>query len=297
MADSIVKSVYRLGYKLSGRREIFSAHFPSISRAFNSFYRKSVAKDTSFFDVGEFKMCISDESAYEYTLKQYEPDVVRHFVSAIKSGDIVIDVGANIGYFSLVAARCVGEKGRVYAFEPDPTNFSMRARNVNANGFTNVVTIRKAVCAATGTAQLLQKKASTHSLFDHPLAPTKRTVQVGTVALDDFLSTLSHEAQQRVTLVKIDAEGAEPLVLEGLTSFIRRKSALTIICELIPGFYTPDHPSRYVSAPADLVGLLRTLGFSVNIITGTTVLPWQDAVLDRFAQYSVIDLLCVKPSV
>jgi len=297
MADSIVKSVYRLGYKLSGRREIFSAHFPSISRAFNSFYRKSVAKDTSFFDVGEFKMCISDESAYEYTLKEYEPDVVRHFVSAIKPGDIVIDVGANIGYFSLVAARCVGEKGRVYAFEPDPTNFSMLARNVNANGFTNVVTIRKAVCAATGTAQLLQKKASTHSLFDHPLAPTKRSVQVGTVALDDFLSTLSHEAQQRVTLVKIDAEGAEPLILEGLTSFIRRKSALTIICELIPGFYTRDHPSRYVSAPADLVGLLRTLGFSVNIITGKTVLPWQDAVLDRFAQYSVIDLLCVKPSV
>jgi len=71
--------------------------------------------------------------------------------------------------------------------------------------------------------------------------------------LDDFLSTLSHEDQQRVTLVKIDAEGAEPLILEGLASFIERKSALTIICELVPGFYTPDHPSRYVRAPADLV--------------------------------------------
>ncbi|MGZ4938529.1 MAG: FkbM family methyltransferase [Halobacteriota archaeon] len=255
-----------------------------------------MAKDSQFFDVAGFKLCISDESAYEYTLKEYEPDVVRHFVSAIKPGDIVMDVGANIGYYSLVAARCVGEKGRVYAFEPDPINFGMLTKNVNANAFTNVVTIRKAVCAATGTAQLLQKKASTHSLFDHPLAPTKQSVQVETVAMDDFLSTLSHEDQQRVTLVKIDAEGAEPLILEGLASFIKRKSALIIICELIPGFYTPDHPSRNVRAPADLVSLFRTLGFSVNVISGTTVIPWQDAVLDRFDQYSVIDLLCVKPS-
>ncbi|MGZ4906910.1 MAG: FkbM family methyltransferase, partial [Halobacteriota archaeon] len=191
-----------------------------------------MAKDSQFFDVAGFKLCISDESAYEYTLKEYEPDVVRHFVSAIKPGDIVMDVGANIGYYSLVAARCVGEKGRVYAFEPDPINFGMLTKNVNANAFTNVVTMQKAVCATTGTAQLLQKKASTHSLFDHPLAPTKQSVQVETVALDDFLSTLSHEDQQRVTLVKIDAEGAEPLILEGLASFIKRKSALIIICEL-----------------------------------------------------------------
>ncbi|MGZ4903766.1 MAG: FkbM family methyltransferase [Halobacteriota archaeon] len=297
MIDPIIKSIYRLGYKLSGRREIFSAHFPGISRAFNSFYRKSVTKGTPFFDVAGFHMCISDESAYEYTLKDYEPDVVRHFVSAIKPGDIVIDIGANIGYYTLVAARSVGEKGRVYAFEPDPTNFNMLTENVTANSFTNVVPIQKAVCATTGTTQLLQKKASTHSLFDHPLAPTKRSVPVETVTLDDFLSALSHVDQQRVSLVKIDAEGAEPLILEGLVNFIKRKSVLTIICELIPGFYTPDHPSHHVHAPGDLVSFLQALGFSVNVISGTTLMSWQDALLDGFGAYSVIDLLCFKHSV
>lgn len=297
MVDPIIKSIYRLGYKLSGRREVFSAHFPRISRAFTSFYRKSLAKDTPFFDVAGFHMCISDESVYEYTLKEYEPDVVRHFASAIKPGDIVIDIGANIGYYTLVAARCVGKEGRVYAFEPDPTNFNMLTENVKANSFANVVPIQKAVCATTGTTQLLQKKASTHSLFDHPLAPTKRSIPVETVALDDFLSVLSQADQQRISLVKVDAEGAEPLILEGLVNVIKRKSTMTIICELLPGFYTPDHPSRYVHAPADLVGCLQALGFSVHIIRGKTLMPWQDAILDRFDKYSVIDLLCVKHSV
>ncbi len=294
MADPIIKSIYRLGYTLSGRREIFSAHFPRISQAFTSIYRKSLAKDTPFFDVAGFQMCISDESVYEYTLKEYEPDVIRHFASAIKPGDIVIDVGANIGYYTLVAARCVGEGGRVYAFEPDPTNFNMLTENVKANSFTNVVPLQKAVCATTGTTQLLQKKASTHSLFDHPLAPTKRSIPVDAVALDDFLGALSEADQKRISLVKIDAEGAEPLILEGLVNVIKRKSTLTIICELLPGFYTPDHPSRYVHAPADLVSFLQTLGFSVSVIRGKTLTPWQDAMLDRFDKFSVIDLLCVK---
>ncbi|MDD1721230.1 MAG: FkbM family methyltransferase [Euryarchaeota archaeon] len=294
MVDPIIQRVYRFGYRLSGRREIFSAHFPRISRAFYSFYRRNVAKDTPFFDVAGFHMCISDESMYEYTLKEYEPYVVRHFTSAIKPSDIVIDIGANIGYYTLVAARCVGEGGRVYAFEPDPANFNMLTENINANSFTNVVPIQKAVCATTGTTQLLQKKPSTHSLFDHPLAPTKRSVPVETGALADFLSTLSQADQQRISLVKIDAEGAEPLILEGLANFIKRKSTLTIICELIPGFYTPDHPSRHVHAPAELVSFLQMLGFSVNVIRGGTLLPWQDAMLDRFDKYSVIDLLCVK---
>ncbi len=240
-------------------------------------------------------MCISDESVYEYTLKEYEPDVVRRFTSAIKPGDIVVDVGANIGYYTLVAARSVGKSGRVYAFEPDPTNFHMLTNNIKANACGNVVPVKKAVCATTGTTQLLQKKASTHSLFDHPLAPTKQSVLVETIALDDFLSALSQADQQRVSLVKIDAEGAEPLILEGLVNFIRRKSVLTLICELIPGFYTSGHPSRYVHSPADLVCFLQMLGFSVAIIRGDTLVPWQDEMLDRFEKYSVIDLLCVKP--
>ncbi len=297
MADPVIKSIYRFGYKLSGRREIFSAHFPRISRAFNFFYRTSIAKDTPFFDVAGFHMCIPDESVYEYTLKEYEPDVVRHFTLAIKPDDIVIDIGANIGYYTLLAARSVGAEGRVYAFEPDPTNFHMLAENVKANSVSNVVPIRKAVCATTGTTQLLQKKASTHSLFDHPLAPTKRSISIETVALDDFLSTLSQADQQKISLAKIDAEGAEPLILEGLANFIKRKSTLTIICELLPGFYTPDYPSSYVHAPAELVSFLQTLGFSVNVIRGGTLMPWQDAMLDRFDKYSVIDLLCVKQPV
>ncbi len=290
----IVKGAYKFGYRLSGRRDIFSAHLPGVSQAFYNLYRKSVAKDASFFDVAGFDMRISDNSLYEYTLKEYEPDVVRQFSSAVKPGDIVIDVGANIGYYTLTAARAVGAGGKVYAFEPDPTNFQMLTENVKANSFTNVVAIQKAVSGTTGTARFLQKKASTHSLFDHPMAPTKESTSINTIALDDFLNTLSPADQQKIALVKIDAEGAEALILEGFANFIKRANTLTLICELVPGFYTPDYPSRYIHAPTDLVRCLQTLGFSVSVIRGRTLVPWQDALLDRAHNYRVIDLLCVK---
>ncbi len=75
----------------------------------------------------------------------FEPYETTLIESVVKPGDVVLDIGANIGYYTLIFARLVGEQGRVYAFEPDPTNFQLLKKNIRANGYHNVVFINKAV--------------------------------------------------------------------------------------------------------------------------------------------------------
>lgn len=84
----------------------------------------------------------------------YEPletEVVGREVSA---GDVVVDIGAHIGYYTLMLARIVGPCGKVYAFEPDPENFTLLQRNVKENGYRNVVLLQKAVSDRNGSATL-----------------------------------------------------------------------------------------------------------------------------------------------
>ncbi len=89
-----------------------------------------------------------------YDIGGYENVETQLFESHIKEGDVVLDLGANIGYFTLIAAKCVGANGKVYAFEPDPTNFSFLKRSVEINNYKNVVCEQKAVSNKNGVVKL-----------------------------------------------------------------------------------------------------------------------------------------------
>src|SRR5262245_13382224 len=80
----------------------------------------------------------------------FEPFETKLVLENICRGDWVIDVGANIGYYTLLFAQKVGQRGRVFAFEPDPENFELLEHNVRQNGYDNVVLVNKAVAEKTG---------------------------------------------------------------------------------------------------------------------------------------------------
>lgn len=84
----------------------------------------------------------------------WEPIETNFFKREIKENDIVLDIGANIGYYTLLFARQVGTKGKVYAFEPEPNNFSLLAKNVLINKYENVIYIDKAVSDINGSQKL-----------------------------------------------------------------------------------------------------------------------------------------------
>src|SRR5262245_590665 len=90
--------------------------------------------------------------------KVYEPIETRLVMDLVKPNQVVLDIGANIGYYTLIFSKLVGPGGRVYAFEPHPTNFSLLDRNVQTNGYKNATVVRKAVADATGSLKLYESE-------------------------------------------------------------------------------------------------------------------------------------------
>lgn len=164
---------------------------------------------------------------------EYEPATTLFFEYNLRPGMTVVDVGAHVGYYTLLAARSVGEAGRVYAFEPSPENFQFLKENVVRNGFRNVYCIAKAVYDKNTEVELFLSDVTSgqHSIFGYT-AGFKRSVRVQTITLDSFFSELGWPA---VDLVKIDVEGAEGAVFRGMKELVRRNPMLKLIWELNPG--------------------------------------------------------------
>ena len=137
-----------------------------------------------------------------------------------KPGDVVLDIGAYVGMFAVKASRMVGEGGRVIAIEPSPENYELLARN--CLGLENVVLVKKAIMATTGSGLLYySKSAAANSLITR----WKRYVKVVTITLDDLMEDLGLD---KVDIIKVDAEGAELDVLKGAQNVLAKGTRLVI---------------------------------------------------------------------
>jgi len=145
----------------------------------------------------------------------YEPQETRIVARVLTSGAVFVDVGANWSYFSLVAAGIVGAPGRVVALEPEPRLYASLTSNLAMNGLTSVTARRAAAGAGTGQTAFAAFDAdsdnwgTSHAVFDEGQAD----FQCATAALDDLLD---QEHVDCVDLVKIDVEGGELEVLDGM---------------------------------------------------------------------------------
>jgi FkbM family methyltransferase len=168
---------------------------------------------------------ISHELLYNSTHEKYETKLFRQFVT---EGMTVVDIGANIGYYTLLAAKLVGDKGKVFAFEPEPENYALLVRNIEMNGYDNVVAVRKAVSSKTGkTALFLNREAGAHGFLpDREGVIGKTTVE--TVSLDEYFE----DKECPIDIVKIDVEGSEVPVLMGMQGIIKANDNLRVFTEL-----------------------------------------------------------------
>jgi|SRR3972149_1725492 len=170
------------------------------------------------------------DRAFLYAVKEshFEANTVKLFAETVKPEMIVIDIGAYVGYFTLLAARRVGANGKVYAFEPEPKTYRFLKRNICLNEYKNVITVPKAVSNQSGTVKLYinSSDASMTSLFRRK--GSHKAIEIECTTIDDFF----HE--QRVDVVKMDIEGAEPYALEGIRNTIERNPNLVLFVELNP---------------------------------------------------------------
>lgn len=189
----------------------------------------------------------------------WEPSGTAAFLANAREGMCVFDVGANIGYYTLLAARAVGPSGRVYAFEPEPRNFGLLTRNIAENGFANVRPVNAAVSNSAGVVRLHLDDANfgAHSFEEGSVRTSSgRSVEVETVCLDSFADEA--HAFEAGLLMKVDVQGAEALVVEGG----RRLLALPRITALME--FWPEALARAGADAARLLADLRRLGFQIE---------------------------------
>jgi FkbM family methyltransferase len=178
----------------------------------------------------------------------YEPEQTRLFEEWIRPGATVLDVGAHVGYYTLVSAVLAGPRGRVVAFEPNPTNHGFLKRHVALNGCGNVEVVQAAVSDAAGTARFdFGGGSGTGHLAD------QGALEVRTVRVDDVCA----ERGLAPGAMKIDVEGAELRVLRGAEQTLRRHR---------PVIFLSTHGAE---VHRDCLEWLRGLGYSLSPILGT----------------------------
>lgn len=222
----------------------------------------------------------------------YEPFASRLFVKAIQKGSTVIDVGAHIGYYTLLAAQAVGPAGTVFAFEPDKSNFALLSKNIRNNRYRNVHLINKAVTDRNKTVKLYLSPVNdaAHSLIRHN---NFKEVAIEGVSLDSFLKN----SFRNISVIKVDTEGGDYDVVFGMKNLIKHYgglSSLSLFTEL-----WPKALERAGKSPNSYVELLRRLDFEILILDEEQkkLIPYQPQSLSQIYRNNPdwhVNLLAIK---
>jgi len=207
-----------------------------------------------FANVQGHKMFLDSKDSLELSVKEvYEQLQTEIVKKEIKKGDIVLDLGANIGYFTLIFAKLVGETGKVFAFEPDPGNFSLLEKNVKINNYQNVTLIQKAVSNKTGKAKLyVWGNPTGPKIYDSPAS--HQYIEIESISLDDYFKNY----KGKIDFIKMDIEGAEGGAIQGMTSLLQKNKNIKIISE-----FWPDGLKEFGVEPEAHLKLLVGQGFKL----------------------------------
>lgn len=216
----------------------------------------------------------------------WEPDVSRAFKHAVKPGDHVVDIGANCGFYTILAAKLTGPGGRVTAIDANPRMVDLTRRSITANGF---IFFASAIHGAVidgyrdveigipdelmGSGSMLMKESEYYTSVRTVTAPGK--------PLAAFLN-----GSRRIDILKIDAEGAEPLIVAGAIDLLRENRNIKVFMEFSPPM------QRHFQEPQAFLDSLRQLGFRIQDIgrggsietpDDATLLqrPWSELFLSR----------------
>jgi FkbM family methyltransferase len=148
---------------------------------------------------------------------QYEFDETRFLRQAIRTDDICLDVGGNIGYFSMLMAT-LARNGEVHVFEPIELNLALMRGSIELNGFQNIRIVHAAVGDKSGnTSFTVSQDSAFSSIHDTARRPVDRVITVPLISLDEYVL---RETLPRVDILKVDVEGAEGLVIEGARNLL-----------------------------------------------------------------------------
>lgn len=183
---------------------------------------------------------------YKFKANEYFERLLLDLAS--KPGMTAVDIGANLGYFTLALAEKAGPQGLVLAFEPEPSNHALLRKTLDDNGIRNVKLEQAAVSDAQGTCRLYvcEENGGDNRIFDS--GDQRASVEVPMVTLDDYLQGRS------LDVLKMDVQGAEARILRGMKETLRRSPGAIVLSEFSPSLIRQSgcQPAAFLDEMADL---------------------------------------------
>lgn len=190
---------------------------------------------------------------YLYYFGIWEPDVTAVLGSRLREGDVLVDIGANIGYYTLLGARLVGANGLVVAVEPAPKIMSELTANIRANNLTNVRTRQVALSDHAGRLRLFDGPPD--NIGHTSLVPTDGpSIEVDVTTGAELLADID---PGRIRLIKVDVEGAELEALKGLVPVLERAERADVLLEV-----SSRHMPGGRAAVDEIFAIMGDLGFA-----------------------------------
>lgn len=211
---------------------------------------------------GRFRVHSDQEFRFLEAMAIYERQVLERLLGIAQRGDVFYDVGAHTGLYSVLIGKTLGAEGVIVAFEPERENYAHLMENLELNQLTVVRAIQKALGDHSGNATLYLGKVGNLSL----VPPDAADMQAETIELVNGDSFVQGNRLPVPRLVKIDVEGYEYAVLQGLRQTLSDPCCELICCEI--------HPTLLPAgiAPQEVLALIQSLGFStIEIISGWRV--------------------------
>ncbi len=224
-------------------------HYPPVRAVYQYMRQILMPKKEVLVTIHGCKMYVHGASEYEASdelvfTEGYEREQTTLFKKVVKEGMTVVDIGANIGYYTLIASKIVGVSGKVMSFEPEPSNLRLLLQNIEVNGCTNVEPLSYAVADKLARKRLYLSNPGEHSLY----TSGDKYIVVNVIKLDSLI--------HQVDVIKMDVEGAELPALIGMADLVKNNDV-----KLFTEFY-PDGFQRAGCTPREFWDKLVEYGFT-----------------------------------
>ena len=206
---------------------------------------------------------------YFFYKKISDKEIIAWLSEQIRPGMSVVDVGGNIGFYSVLFSRLVGRQGVVYVFEPDPINF--KHLEANTRGLTNVVINGYAVAERVGRICLFRSDELNVDHQTYDIGEYRNSFEVLCITLDNYFQNNEH-----IDFIKIDIQGYEYHALLGMRETIKRSGSSAIFSEFWP------YGLRKAGAdPDEYLALLNGMGFELKFWGHPEGIDYRDKLDDK----------------
>ena len=198
-------------------------------------------------------MYLDKDDSLHLSIRDYAPFHKQFVKKIIQKDDVVIDIGAHIGYYTLLFSELVGEKGEVFSFEPVIESFELLEKNIKENNFTNVTAIQKAVSNETKLTKLfLTPNATTHKISNND--PSSEYIDVHSITLDEYFK----EFDRNINFIKCVSQGADFAVIQGMQKLLKKMDNLKIMIA-----FSPPRLTEFGSDPSEFLKTLVDSNFFI----------------------------------